>query len=573
MYNTRFVLLLSVLFVFMFIKIGAATGPSITFAPTAILPSSASAPAISSITPSSTQAGHGIFSYSVTAASGDNVRIFYWVTSSQPSSGTAPPSGTWYCTDSGCDGGTYPIPSSGTATLTDCLPFSAFPGGSVYVGIEDLNTGQYGNWELVTLETGNSGTWQNYCPFIAGIGIPGGVANPPTVSLPSPPPSSITVDINGEPGDSVAVFECQSNPGDGSAAGSACASVDTGSLGSASQGGGAEINIPVPSCSTFYVGVEDTYINTWTNWVQVNNPGASGTCNIGGASGGGPGCFGTVCTGNQQTSSIDMTASAGCGSSDNCNINMDVVAFEYCGNSGTGGCTDPGFSCTSTGGSAPPITCTYTIPQCNGGGFIGGPQDGSGTGSFDPGSITNAPCMVDDNSQYPCGGNAYCDAPNYDQSNPPPASTAMATATFGSSDSGTYGFCEYDYSYSELKTIDNGCITLQVSGGALQGPPGGGPSCPPGSTCTPSQQVTAAICGVYFDVNTIVFILALTLMILGGAIYGGAHILPGQTRGQVQAYAMGLILGGVAGAVIALLAPWILGMIYAQSASIIAATC
>ncbi len=87
------------------------------------------------------------------------------------------------------------------------------------------------------------------------------------------------------------------------------------------------------------------------------------------------------------------------------------------------------------------------------------------------------------------------------------------------------------------------------------------------------SNVTNAICSVYFVVNDAVFILALTLMILGGAVYSGAQILPGSARGQVQAYAMGLVIGGTIGAIIAMLAPWLLGQIFSTSATNIATFC
>ncbi len=87
------------------------------------------------------------------------------------------------------------------------------------------------------------------------------------------------------------------------------------------------------------------------------------------------------------------------------------------------------------------------------------------------------------------------------------------------------------------------------------------------------SNVTNAICSVYFIVNDAVFILALTLMILGGAVYSGAQILPGSARGQVQAYAMGLVIGGTIGAIIAMLAPWLLGQIFGTSATDIATFC
>ncbi len=83
-----------------------------------------------------------------------------------------------------------------------------------------------------------------------------------------------------------------------------------------------------------------------------------------------------------------------------------------------------------------------------------------------------------------------------------------------------------------------------------------------GNTGGLTGSAISAICQVYSFVNVIVFVLALTLMILGGALYAGAQILPGATRGQVQAYAMGLVLGGVAGAIIAMLAPYVLSVVY-----------
>lgn len=88
-----------------------------------------------------------------------------------------------------------------------------------------------------------------------------------------------------------------------------------------------------------------------------------------------------------------------------------------------------------------------------------------------------------------------------------------------------------------------------------------------------TSNVTTAICSVYFIVNDAVFILALTLMVLGGAIYSGGQLMPGSSRGQIQAYAMGLVFGGTVGAIIAMLAPWLLGQIFGTSASSISTFC
>jgi hypothetical protein len=87
------------------------------------------------------------------------------------------------------------------------------------------------------------------------------------------------------------------------------------------------------------------------------------------------------------------------------------------------------------------------------------------------------------------------------------------------------------------------------------------------------SNVTNAICGIYYDVNTILFTLALTVMVLGGAVYGAANILPGQTRGAVQAYGMGLIIGGIVGAIIGMVAPWVVSAITQTTVTSILSVC
>jgi hypothetical protein len=82
-----------------------------------------------------------------------------------------------------------------------------------------------------------------------------------------------------------------------------------------------------------------------------------------------------------------------------------------------------------------------------------------------------------------------------------------------------------------------------------------------------------AICSVYNTVEGIIFILGLTLMILGGAVYAGSHVMPGQTRGTIQGYAMGMLLGGVIGVIIAMLAPYLITLITGNAVSQITAAC
>ena len=81
------------------------------------------------------------------------------------------------------------------------------------------------------------------------------------------------------------------------------------------------------------------------------------------------------------------------------------------------------------------------------------------------------------------------------------------------------------------------------------------------SSASLTSNVIAPICAVYGAVHSAIFILGLTLMILGGALYAGSHMMPGTSKGTVQGYGMGMILGGVIGVVIAIASPYILGLI------------
>jgi hypothetical protein len=76
-----------------------------------------------------------------------------------------------------------------------------------------------------------------------------------------------------------------------------------------------------------------------------------------------------------------------------------------------------------------------------------------------------------------------------------------------------------------------------------------------------ANAVTQVLCNVYNQVSSIIFVLALCLMVVGGAIYAGSHLLPAQTRGQFQGYAMGMVVGGVIGVIIVIAAPFIIGQL------------
>ncbi len=78
---------------------------------------------------------------------------------------------------------------------------------------------------------------------------------------------------------------------------------------------------------------------------------------------------------------------------------------------------------------------------------------------------------------------------------------------------------------------------------------------------TGASGAANVLCAVFNSVASIIFLLGLTLMILGAAFYAGANIMPSQQRGGFQGYGMAMIIGGVVGLVIAIAAPFILNLL------------
>jgi uncharacterized membrane protein YvlD (DUF360 family) len=86
-----------------------------------------------------------------------------------------------------------------------------------------------------------------------------------------------------------------------------------------------------------------------------------------------------------------------------------------------------------------------------------------------------------------------------------------------------------------------------------------------GTTVINPNSITQPLCQIYTAVHEGVFILGLVLMIIGAVMYALAHVMPGQTKGSLQGYGMGLILGGIVGVIIAELAQPILNTIIGGS--------
>lgn len=91
-----------------------------------------------------------------------------------------------------------------------------------------------------------------------------------------------------------------------------------------------------------------------------------------------------------------------------------------------------------------------------------------------------------------------------------------------------------------------------------------------GISMVPAQAITtvsSSLCLIYNTVKGAIFLLGLVLILVGGALYAGAHIAPGNTKGTIQGYGMGFIMGGIIGVIIAVLAPFILQLITGYSVS------
>ncbi len=87
------------------------------------------------------------------------------------------------------------------------------------------------------------------------------------------------------------------------------------------------------------------------------------------------------------------------------------------------------------------------------------------------------------------------------------------------------------------------------------------------SQTTTANGVSNALCTVFNTVRNVIFLLGITLMILGGAVYAGANLMPSQSKGGFQGYGMAMIIGGVIGVAIAVAAPFILGLVVSSTSN------
>jgi cation transporter-like permease len=78
-----------------------------------------------------------------------------------------------------------------------------------------------------------------------------------------------------------------------------------------------------------------------------------------------------------------------------------------------------------------------------------------------------------------------------------------------------------------------------------------------------TAPVQQTLCNVISAVQEVVGVIAILLFVLGGVMYAIAHMMPsaGQLRGNLQGWSMGMIVGGIVGLILVILAPGIVSFI------------
>ena len=75
--------------------------------------------------------------------------------------------------------------------------------------------------------------------------------------------------------------------------------------------------------------------------------------------------------------------------------------------------------------------------------------------------------------------------------------------------------------------------------------------------------ITSILCGIIGTAQSVIGILALSLFMLGGAIYGASHFLPTglDVKKSVASWSTTMMVGGVLGLILVVIAPSIVGLI------------
>ncbi|MGC9129598.1 MAG: hypothetical protein ACP5GB_01815 [Candidatus Micrarchaeia archaeon] len=95
---------------------------------------------------------------------------------------------------------------------------------------------------------------------------------------------------------------------------------------------------------------------------------------------------------------------------------------------------------------------------------------------------------------------------------------------------------------------------------------------------TSSNSITAvssAFCALVNTVRSIIALFAVVMFLIGGVLYAIGHFLPnaGQLKGSVQGWAIGMILGGIVGVVLVIIAQPIVNMVAKFGSGISSVSC
>lgn len=105
-------------------------------------------------------------------------------------------------------------------------------------------------------------------------------------------------------------------------------------------------------------------------------------------------------------------------------------------------------------------------------------------------------------------------------------------------------------------------------------PSGTGTGTNTGSTSV-VDTLTSQLCGIVNGVRTVIGVIALVMFLVGGTLYAVGHFMPaaGQIKASMQGWAMGMILGGVIGVILVILAPFIISTILNFGSGLSALAC
>jgi len=75
-----------------------------------------------------------------------------------------------------------------------------------------------------------------------------------------------------------------------------------------------------------------------------------------------------------------------------------------------------------------------------------------------------------------------------------------------------------------------------------------------------SSNITSQLCNIKSLINAIIPTVALIMFLLAGLIYAAGQTFGAEMKAKSQGWAMSLLVGGIIGIVIAVMAPWLVNL-------------